>query len=93
MSDFNLKEALGGAPVSTKDGRKVSNIRVVNEFAPKSSRESVDLEYESDSNAYQQGILLTIHNDDGKSDFPYYHSGESHRYGLPTDADLQMVFW
>lgn len=91
MSDFNLKQALKGTPVTTKDGRNVSNIRVINDSTPKSSREAADLDYKSDKNAYQQGIIVTLHNDNGESDFPYYHSGEAHRYGLATDADLQMA--
>lgn len=91
MSDFNLEQALKGTPVTTKDGRKISNIRVVNDSAPKSSREATDLDYKSNKNAYQQGIVVTLHNDSGESDFPYYHSGEAHRYGLATNADLQMA--
>jgi hypothetical protein len=90
MSLFNLEQALIGASVTTKDGRKVSNARVVNNSCPKSSREAADLDYKVGGNAYQQGIVVTIENDEGGSDFPYYHSGEAHLYGLAVDADLRM---
>lgn len=85
---FDLKSALNGAEVRTRDGRKVTEIRVVDITAPYSAS-NVD-EYAGEE--YKQGLLADIENKNGKSTYPFYHSGESHKYGLETDADLTTEF-
>lgn len=91
MNLFDLTKALKGEPVTTKDGRKVSNIRVVNKSAPKSAKEASSLDYDVEYDAFEQGLMATIHNTCGDSDYHYYHDGGAHRYGGKTNADLQMA--
>jgi hypothetical protein len=91
VKQFDLTKALNDEPVTTQDGRKVSNIRVANASAPKSATEASSLDYDVEHNAFQQGLIVTIHNTSGESDYHYYHDGGSHLYGGKTDADLQMV--
>jgi hypothetical protein len=88
---FELTKALKGESVTTKDGRKVSNIRVARTCTPKSAAEANSIDYHVVHNAFQQGLIATVHNTCGKSDYPYYHDGGAHRYGGITDADLHMV--
>jgi hypothetical protein len=91
VNQFDLTKALNGIPVTTKDGRKVSNIRVVNTYTPRSAAEASSLDYDVEHNAFQQGLIATIHNTCGESDYPYYHDGGAHLYGGNTSADLQMA--
>ena len=81
---FDLEKALSGAPVQTKDGRKVTDIKVVLASAPRDSS-YVD-EYEGEE--YIQGLTGVIHNTSGLDTYPFYHSGVAHKYGLATEADL-----
>jgi hypothetical protein len=83
-NSFDLKKALAGHSVFTRDGRKVTNIRVVNQDAPKSVREV-------HNEKYIQGIEGTIHNLSGPSVYPFYHDGGSHKYGGSTLSDLIMM--
>ncbi|ELP5902508.1 hypothetical protein QTV49_004548 [Vibrio vulnificus] len=80
---FNLELALSGATVVTRDGRLVTDIKIINESAPKSAKEANDNDLE-----YEQGIEVTIHNSNFSDRYSYYHNGGSHKYGLDTDADL-----
>lgn len=82
--NFDLRAALQGAEVRTRDGRKVTDVRVVNTTAPYSPS-NVD---EYSGQQYVQGIRATIHNEHFKDEYAFYHSGESHLYGIETDADL-----
>lgn len=84
---FNLKDALAGKPVKTLDGRVVTDIRVEHTDAPISAK-AVD-EYEGEM--YLMGISGVIHNDRFANRYPFYHNGEAHIYGLPTNSDLVMA--
>ncbi|MCY9861398.1 hypothetical protein OTK49_02555 [Vibrio coralliirubri] len=84
---FDLSLALKGSKVLTRDGRLVTDIKVVDEKAPHSASVVDDLGGEP----YTQGITVVIHNKCGASVYPYYHDGGSHLYGGKTDADLVMA--
>ena len=79
---FNLTAALNGYPVQTRDGRKVTNIKVVSE----------DIIFDNgvDSN-YQQALIGDIMNNCGACTYPFYSDGVAHKYLLETGADLFMV--
>jgi len=79
---FNLSDALNGAPVQTRDGRKVSNVKKV--------CEDVIFDDGVDS-TYQQGLVAGIHNDHGLCTYPFYTNGGSHKYLGENAADLFMV--
>lgn len=84
---FDLNLALNGASVTTKDGRKVTDIKVVNENAPFSA-EDVD---EFKGEEYIQGLTGVIHNLTGLHTYEFYHNGGAHLYGGNTQADLVMA--
>jgi len=84
---FNLKDALNGAAVKTKDGRIVTDIKLTDSDAPRCFC-AVD-EYEGE--VHHRGVSAVIHNKGGKDTFPFYHSGVAHKYGLATGADLIMA--
>lgn len=85
-NEFDLTLALLGHPVQTKDGRKVTDIKMVDETAP----HSADDVNETDGEEYSQGITGVIHNLSGLHTYPFYHNGGSHLYGGTTEADLVM---
>ena len=83
LQPFDLDLALSGSPVVTRDGRSVTDIRIINESAPKSAKEANDNDLE-----YEKRIEVTIHNPDFSGRYSYYHNGGYHKYGLETEADL-----
>lgn len=83
---FNLKNALQGEPVVTRDGRTISNIRIVDNTAPKSAND-VD---EHNGEKYEQGLKADIHNTHHTSSYSFYHDGGSHLYGGENASDLMM---
>ena len=82
MEAFNLKDALNGSPVKTRDGRKISNVRVVGVDAIN------NLASEPEPT---QALMAEIHNDCGLCDYPFYSDGIAHKYRGLTGADLMMV--
>tara|TARA_Y100000310_G_scaffold227068_1_gene229253 strand:+ start:62 stop:406 length:345 start_codon:yes stop_codon:yes gene_type:complete len=82
--DFDLESALKGAIVITKDGRKVTDIKIVDANAPFSA-DCVD-EYSTEE--YRQGVSAVIHNATGQHEYPFYHNGGAHIYGGDNPADL-----
>jgi len=84
LLEFDLELALQGNPVKTRDGRKVSDVKVIIEKAAYSASQ-ID-EYNDEE--YIQGLTAVIHNPTGQHTHSFYHSGGSHRYGLTTEADL-----
>ena len=76
MEAFNLKYALNGSPVQTRDGRKVSKVRVV----------CANIKAK-----YQQGLMAEIHNKCGLCDYTFYSDGGSHAHFVESGADLMMV--
>lgn len=86
-SKFDLALALAGSPVTTKDGRTVTNIQIVNPDAPRSAQSVDELRGEQ----YVQGLTAVIHNLSGQHTYPFYHDGGSHLYGGKTEADLVMA--
>lgn len=86
--NFDLKAALQGAEVRTRDGRKVTDVQVKIAEAPFSAQ-NVD-EYAGEE--YIKGITAVIHNEHFKDTYEFYHSGGSHIYGLETEADLTTDF-
>ena len=85
-NEFDLTLALLGHPVQTKDGRKVTDIKIVDENAPHSPHDVNEFLGEE----YSQGITGVIHNLTGLHTYPFYHNGSSHLYGGTTEADLVM---
>ncbi len=81
---FDLEAALNGSEVRTRDGRKVTDVKIFDDGAPKSADE-VD---EYNDEVYFKGMSVVIHNVGGLHRHEYYHDGGSHLYGLATDADL-----
>lgn len=86
--NFDLNAALNGASVQTRDGRTVTDIKIVTHDAPHSA-ESVD---ELNGGEYIMGIEAKIHNKHFSDTYPFYHSGGSHKYGIETGADLTTDF-
>lgn len=91
LGKFDLKQALFGAEVRTRDGRHVTNVKVIDSMSPFSIRDAVD-----DDENYKQGLEATIHNVNGSGNisedvFNFYHDGGAHIYGGENGADL-MIF-
>ena len=74
-TDFNLEAAINGGSVVTRDGRKVTNVRVSS-----SSNDYLN----------HQGLRAEIHNTGGVHEHKFYHDGGSHKYFGNSDADLFM---
>lgn len=92
MKEFNLNAALEGAPVCTRDGRRVTNILVTDPTAPTSAHDASLLELKKPyTDPYRQGIQARIHNLSFSDEYSFYHDGGSHRFGLETCSDLKMV--
>jgi hypothetical protein len=82
LKEFNLSKALEGCSVQTRDGRVVSNIKVVSE----------DVIYDDGVNSkYQQALVGDIHNTGGIHTHHFYSNGTAHKYLMETGADLFMV--
>ena len=81
MEIFNLTAALNGADVITRDGRKVTNIKVIGK----------DIVFDNGVKSnYQQALIGDIRNDCGACTYPFYSDGVAHKYLLETGADLFM---
>ena len=78
---FDLEAALAGAEVQTRDGRKVTGIRVVSE----DSKTMYAHEPEP-----VQGLRATIHNKQGPCEHHFYLDGGAAKYLGETLADLVM---
>lgn len=85
MKQFDLQLALAGAKVQTRDGRTVTDIKVVRDALPR-TKEDVRRMW-----VYIQGIRGTIHNFSGYHEYPFYHDGTAHKYLGDDSADLFMV--
>jgi len=79
---FNLEDALNGAEVQTRDGRKVTGIKVVSDDCKSM--------YAHEPKPIQ-GLMASIHNDLGIMEFPFYKDGGAHLYLGENSADLFMV--
>jgi hypothetical protein len=79
---FNLEAALYGYEVRTRDGRKVTNVRI----ASKDNKSMYDHEPKP-----IQGIRATLHNSVKAEEYSFYHDGGAHLYLGETGADLFMV--
>lgn len=88
---FNLELALKGHPVSTKDGRKVTDFKIIDDDAPKSAKDVREYVDNANHKKYYQGITAVLHNNNNTGVFPFYHDGGSHLYGSETQCDLVMV--
>lgn len=90
LQPFDLKKSICGAVVMTRDGRKVTDIHVIDSMAPFNIRAAV-----GDDENYTQGLEATIHNLDAKGNvskdvFTFYHDGGAHIYGGENGADLML---
>ena len=90
MKPFNLKEALEGAEVVTRDGRTITNVKDMNISRIHSAEHAAALEMPNGPDTYIQGILATIHNTGGLHEYPFYYDGGAHKYGGENGADLFM---
>ncbi len=84
---FDPKRALAGDPVLTVDGREVIKVVEIRSDAHMSSNH---VDWCGDELPIL-GLSVTILNGDRQDTYPYYHNGGSHKYGLPSTADLTMV--
>jgi hypothetical protein len=81
MKTFNLILALAGHAVCTKDGRTVTNVKVVcDDF----------IEDDGVNSTYRQGLRADIHNDTFIDTYLFYHTGIASKYLGTCDADLYM---
>lgn len=87
METFNLKAALSGTAVVTKDGRHVTGIRVIHSN-PKTINDILDT---TDSSLFNQGVVATIHNEKFSDEYPFWHDGTASKYGGQCEADLFMA--
>ncbi len=82
MKEFNLEAALKGTKVQTRDGRKVTSIKVIS----KDSKTMYTHEPEP-----VQGLMATIHNPCGPCKYHFYRDGGAAKYLGENPADLVMV--
>ena len=82
LKAFDLQSALNGAKVRTRDGRTVTNVKVICD----------DVIFDDGvQSEYTQGLTAEIHNACGVCTYPFYHNGGAHKYLGQNDADLFMV--
>jgi len=84
--EFDLKMALQGYEVQTKDGRKVTNVVEENPMAYPNAEAAA-----SDDINYEQGLTAIVHNVGGEHKHVFYHDGKAHKYGLKTGSDLVII--
>lgn len=72
---------MSGKPVCTRDGRTVTNVKVVCDDL---------IEDDGVSSTYRQGLTADIHNDSFIGNYPFYHNGLASKYLGCSGADLFM---
>lgn len=81
MKKFNLKDAIVGKAICTRDGRTVTNVKVVCDDL---------IEDDGISSTYRQGLTADVHNTDCVGTYPFYHDGLASKYLGECGADLFM---